>query len=155
MKAHRAILVSRCDMMRAMLTGDFREAHSSVVSTYIWFCLVDHLHYFNKKFQILFPNVTEYTFHKLLCYLYMDEIPAISTEKCLNLLEFANRLCLPRLLNLVEYRVIEDLLLIAQADVSEAVRHCLHLLEPVKVNQLVSNWLLWLVDFNFLSDFLL
>lgn len=33
MKAHRAILVARCDVMRAMLAGDFREAHSSVVST--------------------------------------------------------------------------------------------------------------------------
>lgn len=32
MKAHRAVLVSRCDVMRAMLAGDFREAHSSVVS---------------------------------------------------------------------------------------------------------------------------
>lgn len=32
MKAHRAILVARCDVMRAMLAGDFREAHSSTVS---------------------------------------------------------------------------------------------------------------------------
>lgn len=32
MKAHRAILVARCDVMRAMLAGDFREAHSSVVN---------------------------------------------------------------------------------------------------------------------------
>lgn len=31
MKAHRAILIARCDVMRAMLAGDFREAHSSVV----------------------------------------------------------------------------------------------------------------------------
>lgn len=33
MKAHRAILVARCDVMRAMLDGDFREAHSNLVNT--------------------------------------------------------------------------------------------------------------------------
>lgn len=37
MKAHRSILVARCDVMRAMLTGDFREAHSSVVSLKVLF----------------------------------------------------------------------------------------------------------------------
>lgn len=31
-KAHRAILIARCDVMRAMLTGDFREAYSNVVN---------------------------------------------------------------------------------------------------------------------------
>lgn len=30
-KTHRAMLVARCDVMRAMLNGDFREAHSNVV----------------------------------------------------------------------------------------------------------------------------
>lgn len=32
LKAHRAMLISRCDMMRAMLNGDFREAHANTVS---------------------------------------------------------------------------------------------------------------------------
>ncbi|XP_005177235.2 rho-related BTB domain-containing protein 2 isoform X1 [Musca domestica] len=113
MKAHRAVLVSRCDVMRAMLAGDFREAHSSV---------------------IIFPGVTLYTFHKLLCYLYTDEIPHISAVKCLNLLELANRLCLPRLLNLVECRVIEDLTMISQNETNQTVDHCLKLLEPVKLH---------------------
>uniref|UniRef100_A0A1A9V2Z1 BTB domain-containing protein n=1 Tax=Glossina austeni TaxID=7395 RepID=A0A1A9V2Z1_GLOAU len=113
MKAHRAILIARCDVMRAMLTGDFREAHSNV---------------------IVFPGVTLYTFHKLLCYLYTDEVPAISADKCLNLLELANRLCLPRLLNLVECRVIEDLTLISQNETNETVDHCLKLLESVKLH---------------------
>lgn len=103
--------------MRAMLDGDFREAHSNLISL---------------------PTVTEYTFHKLLCYLYTDEIPPISVEKCFNLLEFANRLCLPRLLNLVECRVIEDLTRVSQSDngegKGEAVDYCLKLLETVKVN---------------------
>lgn len=30
-KCHRAMLIARCDVMRAMLNGDFREAHSNVV----------------------------------------------------------------------------------------------------------------------------
>lgn len=152
MKSHRAMLIARCDMMRAMLNGDFREAHSNVVS----------ISFFNSKIinkysvdigidsmggrhldvlQIIFPGVTEYTFHKLLCYLYTDEIPQISTEKCLNLLELANRLCLPRLLNLVECRVIEDLTKISQTETSEAVQHCLSLLEPVKVSKMMDVFL--------------
>lgn len=32
MRSHRAMLIARCDMMRAMLNGDFREAHANVVS---------------------------------------------------------------------------------------------------------------------------
>lgn len=82
----------------------------------------------------MFPGVREYTFHKLLCYLYTDEVPAIAAARCFNLLELANRLCLPRLVNLVECRVIEDLTLLAQNDTNEAVEHCLRLLEPVKVS---------------------
>lgn len=57
----------------------------------------------------------------------------MSAEKCLNLLELANRLCLPRLLNLIECRVIENLTKISQSETREAVELCLGLLEPVKV----------------------
>lgn len=84
--------------------------------------------------QIIFPGVTKYSFHKLLCYLYTDDIPQITTDKCLNLLEVANRLCLPRLINLIECRVVEDLTKISQNDAIEAAKNCLHLLEPVKVS---------------------
>lgn len=53
----------------------------------------------------------------------------------------ANRLCLPRLINLIECRVIEDLTNISQSDTIEAVKNCLNLLEPVKVgsNDLLVN----------------
>lgn len=91
--------------------------------------------HFCSNFQIIFPGVTKYSFHKLLCYLYTDEIPRISTDKCLNLLELANRLCLPRLINLIECRVIEDLTTISQNDTIETVKNCLQLLEPVKVRK--------------------
>lgn len=33
MRAHRAMLVARCEVMRAMLNGDFREAHAKLVSS--------------------------------------------------------------------------------------------------------------------------
>lgn len=137
-KCHRAMLIARCDVMRAMLNGDFREAHTNIVSkntlkpaTFLLMFFIS-IPMFSLS-QIIFPGVTEYTFHKFLCYTYTDEIPQISADKCLNLLELANRLCLPRLLNLVECRVIEDLSKMSQSETSEAVEHCLKLLEPVKV----------------------
>lgn len=34
LKAHRAMLVSRCDVMRAMLNGDFKEAHTNLVNIF-------------------------------------------------------------------------------------------------------------------------
>ncbi|XP_076395314.1 rho-related BTB domain containing isoform X1 [Megachile rotundata] len=111
--AHKAILTARCDVMKAMFSGDFRESSAKV---------------------IVFPGVREYTFHKLLCYLYTDEVPAISSGRCLNLLELANRLCLQRLVNLVESRVIEDLERLSQNDGNEAVENCLRLLEPCKLH---------------------
>ncbi|KAG8038571.1 hypothetical protein G9C98_006267 [Cotesia typhae] len=120
-QAHRAILTTRCDMMKAMFSGDYRESSAKV---------------------IVFPGVREYTFHKFLCYLYTDQVPPISSARCLNLLELANRLCLPRLINLVESRVIEDLERLSQNDGNEAVESCLRLLEPCKLhnaNQL-ADW---------------
>ncbi|XP_026672539.1 rho-related BTB domain-containing protein 2 isoform X2 [Ceratina calcarata] len=111
--AHKAILTARCDVMKAMFSGDFRESSAKV---------------------IVFPGVREYTFHKLLCYLYTDEVPAISSARCLNLLELANRLCLQRLVNLVESRVVEDLERLSQNEGNEAVENCLRLLEPCKLH---------------------
>lgn len=112
-RAHRPMLMARCDMMNAMFSGDFRESQAASIS---------------------FPGVRTYTFDKLLCYVYADELPPVSAGKCLNLLELANRLCLPRLSHLVERRVIEDLTRIAQAEPNEAVEQCLRLLEPVKLH---------------------
>lgn len=123
--AHKAMLTARCDVMKAMFSGDFRESQAKVVSTK---GTIQHLRFLS---QIEFPGVREYTFHKLLCFIYTDEIPAVSAIRCVNLLELANRLCLPRLVNLVEKRVMEDLECLQP---SEAVEQCLRLLEPVKVS---------------------
>lgn len=75
-----------------------------------------------------------------MCYLYTDEIPPISADRCLNLLELANRLCLPRLLNLVECRVIEDLTRLSQNETGDAVELCLKLLEQLNCTMRIS-WL--------------
>lgn len=42
MKTHRAMLIARCDMMRAMLSKkyDFREAHAHTASPFISFKLM-------------------------------------------------------------------------------------------------------------------
>lgn len=34
MSAHRAILTTRCDMMKAMFSGDYRESSAKVVRIY-------------------------------------------------------------------------------------------------------------------------
>lgn len=81
-------------------------------------------------------------------------MPAVSAARCVNLLELANRLCLPRLVNLVERRVIEDL---ERLQPSEAIEQCLRLLEPVKVGTilfsinliLIKNYLMYaLITFS-------
>ncbi|KAK5645526.1 hypothetical protein RI129_006826 [Pyrocoelia pectoralis] len=108
--AHKAMLSARCEVMKAMFGGDFRESQAKVIE---------------------FPGVREYTFHKLLYYLYTDDIPGVSASRCVNLLELGNRLCLPRLVNLVEKRVIEDL---ERLQTSETIEQCLRLLEPVKLH---------------------
>jgi hypothetical protein len=50
------------------------------------------------------------------------------------LLELGNRLCLPRLVNLVERRVVEEMMHVCGSDGADVVvEHCLRLLEPCKV----------------------
>jgi Rho-related BTB domain-containing protein 1/2 len=66
--------------------------------------------------------------------LYTDDVPAISPARCLDLLELGNRLCLPRLVNLVERRVVEEMVRLCGSDGADVVvEHCLRLLEPCKV----------------------
>ncbi|PSN29969.1 hypothetical protein C0J52_26564 [Blattella germanica] len=85
--------------------------------------------------KILFPGVREDTFHKLLVYLYTDDVPPISPARCLDLLELGNRLCLPRLVNLVERRVVEEMVHLCSSDGADVVvEHCLRLLEPCKLH---------------------
>lgn len=108
--AHRQLLIARCDVMKAMFTGAFRESAAKVV---------------------IFPGVGEDTFQSLLTYLYTDDIPAISPARCVDLLELANRLCLPRLVNLIEERVVTEL---SSLSAEEMIEHCLRILEPSQLH---------------------
>ncbi len=73
------------------------------------------------------------TFHQLLYYLYTDKPPtAVNAGNCVDLIELANRLCLPRLVTLVEATVIETLneAFMAGEDISE---EALKILQPCQV----------------------
>ena len=76
----------------------------------------------------------EDTFVRLLLYIYTDDIPFINPLRCVDILELANRLCLPRLVNLVEQRVVEELTRSSVTqECNDALEHCLRLLEASKV----------------------
>lgn len=124
--AQRAALVARCDPMRAMFRGHFRESACRVIS---------------------FPGVKMYAFHILLCFIYSDKIPAVEPLRCVELLELANRLCMNRLVTLVEAKVID--LLQRQDRVcgeeDRVVEIALSLIEPVKLHNAhnLSEWCTW------------
>ncbi|KAL1424158.1 hypothetical protein MTO96_003654 [Rhipicephalus appendiculatus] len=87
--AHRPLLMARCEMMAAMFSGDFRESSAKVVH---------------------FPGVTSKCFRQLLTYLYQDSLCSeVNASNCLELIKLADQLCLPRLVALIEERVVEEL----------------------------------------------
>ncbi|XP_065221856.1 rho-related BTB domain-containing protein 1 [Planococcus citri] len=111
--AHRALLSSRCDVMRAMFSGNFKEKSAKI---------------------IFFPGVHSDTFQQLLMFLYTDDIKPISSTRCLDLIELANRLCLIRLINLVERAVIDELNRFSATENSDVIQPCLRLLETCKLH---------------------
>ncbi|XKL61754.1 hypothetical protein PGB90_001587 [Kerria lacca] len=111
--AHRALLSARCDVMRAMFSGNFKERSSKV---------------------IYFPGVNYETFYQLLTFLYMDDIKPVPSTRCLDLIELANRLCLTRLINLVEKMVIDELNKFPVVENSDIIHLCLRLLENCKLH---------------------
>ncbi|KAK8729402.1 hypothetical protein OTU49_008816, partial [Cherax quadricarinatus] len=127
--AHRPLLMARCDMMHAMFSGDFRESNAKVIT---------------------FPGVKQRTFHILVQYLYTDTVPTLKIRECLPIVELGNRLCLPRLISLVEIEIIDLFQRVIQAggDVSE---DCIYLLEPLQMHnadQLVE-WCLTCMATNY------
>ena len=124
-------------MFKAMFSGDFRESNAKVVS--ILQVVLLKLSKFTQTtfifltFQIIFPGVAQDTFLQLLTYLYTDELSGtVSFTKCLELLEVANRLCLQRLISMIEQRVVDQLTAKCEKE-GDAVEQCLRLLEPCKV----------------------
>lgn len=65
-------------------------------------------------------------------YLYTDRIPQLELSACVPLVELANRLCLTRLVQLVEsYMTVEMQRIIDTG--GEVTMECLTLLEPCQV----------------------
>ncbi|XP_077992388.1 rho-related BTB domain-containing protein 1-like [Glandiceps talaboti] len=128
--AHKALLMARCDMMHAMLGGNFRE------STYT---------------EIYMPG-TKGCFQVLLEYLYTDECPPIKPAECLHLIELANFLCLPHLLAQAEENIIKEfqLALEKERDVQEDVINLLKVTKMHNANQL-HQWCLTFVASNFID----
>lgn len=79
------------------------------------------------------PGVSEATFRQLLHYLYTDRIPAMQLTACVPLVELANRLCLNRLVQLVEHYMAGEMQRIVESG-GEVTMECLMLLEPCQVS---------------------
>ncbi|GFT73887.1 rho-related BTB domain-containing protein 2 [Nephila pilipes] len=111
--AHRSILMARCAVMRAMFGGDFRESTAEIIP---------------------FPGVTKEAFDIFLHYLYTDCIDEnLRIENCLPVIELANRLCLPRLISLVELNVVQKLSALKAKGIS-LNEQVFKLLEPCQVH---------------------
>ncbi|XP_071033337.1 rho-related BTB domain-containing protein 1 isoform X2 [Parasteatoda tepidariorum] len=128
--AHKPILMARCDVMAAMFRGDFRESSAKVVH---------------------FPGISKSCFQQLLVYLYTDEVDdSVNPTNCLELLELANRLCLSRLVGLVEQKVIHDLVKLSDVGV-DSTEHALRLLEPCQMHNAdqLADWCLYHITVNY------
>ena len=90
---------------------------------------------------IHFPGVSKLAFFQLLYFLYTDKSPLhINEVNCVDLIELANRLCLPRLVSLVEASIIQ-LFNDALETGSEISEETLKLLQPCQVSVLhCSGW---------------
>ena len=106
-------IAARSDMMCAMFSHEeiFKEASARVIQ---------------------FPGINRLTFYQLLFYLYTDQSPSVTTENCVDLIELANRLCLPRLVTLVEDSVIKSLT-IAIENGQDVCEDALTILQPCQV----------------------
>ena len=83
--------------------------------------------------MILFSGVTCYTFQELLYFLYTDMSPRnVTPANCVGLLELANRLCLPRLVTMVEEAVVAKMTAVIDEG-GEVMEEALQMLQPCQV----------------------
>ncbi|CAL8077788.1 unnamed protein product [Orchesella dallaii] len=121
--AHRALLMARSDVMRAMFSGDFRERRSQSVSL---------------------PGVKRDTFLCFLEYLYTDSVcPHVPVDIGVSVIELANRLCLTRLINLLESTLI-NVFAQKQAHGIDVVEDCIKILESAQLHnaEQLAQWCL-------------
>ncbi|KAI8792887.1 rho-related BTB domain-containing protein 1 [Biomphalaria glabrata] len=127
--AHKPLLMARCEMMSAMFTNDFIESASDIIP---------------------FPGITVETFRALKEYLYTGESPSLADVDCIMLIEVANRLCLPQLVNMVEASVVQELL---TYDKDEMLQDAITLLEPSELYnaQQLSKFCQYILSINYMD----
>ncbi|CAM1326038.1 RHOBTB1 (predicted) [Pycnogonum litorale] len=125
--AHKPLLMAGSDVMGAMFGGDFRESSAKVV----------HLR-----------GVGVEMFRLLLQYLYTDDCGHIKISDCVDLIVLANRLCLSRLVAIIEHRIVNDL---TRLGGQEAVELAIKLLEPSQIHNAdqLCDWCLHLLATNY------
>ena len=125
--SHRALLVARSDVMAAMFSDNFREGRAALIT-------LPGIHRWQPPLTQLPPSsisCLRFAFQEVQRYLYTDLTPRVSPVNCLPVLELANRLVLPRLINLIEKTVIEQM----RSSGREVFIEALELLEPSQVER--------------------
>ncbi len=89
--------------------------------------------------QIAFPGVTCESFRALQEYLYTGQSSTLDTVDCMELIELANRMCVPRLLTITESFVVKQLTAAEEED-KDVVEDVLMLLEPAQVSLARTSW---------------
>ena len=79
--------------------------------------------------------MVRFAFQEVQYYLYTDLPPRVNTVNCLPVLELANRFVLPRLINLIERSIIDQMI---NSD-KEVFIEVLELLQPSQVQTFQSN----------------
>ncbi|KAH9518482.1 Rho- BTB domain-containing protein 1 [Bulinus truncatus] len=127
--AHKPLLMARCEMMSAMFSNDFIESASDIIP---------------------FPGITVETFQALKEYLYTGESPNLGGVDCIMLIEVANRLCLPQLVNMIEASVVDELLTYEK---DEMLQDAITLLEPSELYNAkqLSKFCQYILSVNYLD----
>ncbi|KAK7477492.1 hypothetical protein BaRGS_00031256 [Batillaria attramentaria] len=110
--AHKVLLMAGCEMMYAMFSNHFLESSADVVS---------------------FSGVNCDTFRALMEYIYTGEVTSLGSADCMSLIVTANRLCLPRLVNLAEAYIVSELQR-TDRKVPDCVEEAALLLEPCELH---------------------
>eukprot|EP00090_Calanus_glacialis_P014770 TRINITY_DN23654_c0_g1_i3.p1 TRINITY_DN23654_c0_g1~~TRINITY_DN23654_c0_g1_i3.p1 ORF type:complete len:279 (-),score=68.95 TRINITY_DN23654_c0_g1_i3:185-1021(-) len=110
--AHKAILMARCDVMAAMFSDNFLEGSAEIVD---------------------FPGVTRFALQGIQYFLYTDKAPRVSPSNCLAVVELANRLVLPRLISLIENKVIQAMREVIDEG-GEVCQDALDILQPSQIH---------------------
>jgi Rho-related BTB domain-containing protein 1/2 len=81
-----------------------------------------------------------------LHYIYTDSVgPEITPQNCVKLLELANRLCLPRLVALIEQKMVMDMEVIGHENPDDGIELALSLLESCQLHNSdqLADWCLY------------